>query len=77
MKLTKYLARMATEELIQRLRTEPQRLTTRELIGTPQFHGMRTLSPRQIAKLLRASGGVNHRYVGCGCRWASLWTIRK
>ena len=38
MKLTKHLAQLATLELIQRLRTEPQGLTTRELIGTPWFH---------------------------------------
>ena len=76
MKLTKHLARMATDEVVQHIRNEPRGLTTSDLIGTSWFHGHRTLSRKQVARLLHASGEVEHRYEGCGCRWASRWTMR-
>lgn len=76
MRLTKHDEQVATAELLERLRLSPQELTTTGLIGSPRFHGVRTLSRRQVARLLRASDAVKHRYVGSGCRWASRWTLK-
>jgi hypothetical protein len=76
MRLTNELATVATVELISRLRSEPQGLTTRELVGSPRFHGARTLSHKQIIRLLRASGQVREGIFGGGCRSCLLWKIR-
>jgi len=77
MRLTKHLARMATEELIQQLVNEPLGLTTGEFIGAPRFCGHDTFTTRQIARILRASGEVDHRYEGSGYMRASRWTLRR
>jgi len=52
MGLNRHDARVATKELVSRLRDNPQGLRTIQLIGTPRFPGMRTLSARQVARLL-------------------------
>jgi hypothetical protein len=76
MRLTKQLATIATQELLSCLRSNPQGLFTRELVGSPKFHGHRTLSHYQIIKLLRASGEVTERWVGGGHRWSLLWKVK-
>jgi hypothetical protein len=75
MRLNKELELIATDELIWLLSLSPQGKTTTELMGTPKFHGRGTLSPRQIARLLRASSLVKHQYDGFGCRAASRWIL--
>jgi len=74
MRLNKHTTRIATEELLGLLRQYPQGLTTSQLIGTPRFHGMRTLTARQVARLLRATSVVHHCYDGAGYMAASRWT---
>jgi len=74
MRLTQNDKRIATEELLGILRMNPLGWTTSELVGTPRFHGHRTLTARQVARLLRATGVVHHCYDGAGCRAASRWT---
>lgn len=66
----------ATAELLSILEQTPLGLTTSELSGTPRFHGHRTLSNRQIIRLLRESGKVVESTVGHGMRTASLWRIK-
>ena len=74
MRLSKQDERIATEELLGLLREHPHGLKTSELVGTRRFHGMRTLKARQVARLLRATGVVDHRYDGSGYMAASRWT---
>jgi hypothetical protein len=74
--LTKRDAQIATEELLWLLSLSPRGQTTRELIGTPRFHGHRTLTARQVARLLRASGFIEHCYDGYGCKAPSRWTLK-
>jgi hypothetical protein len=64
MRLTQEQRTEATTELIARLRANPAGLRTSELIGSLRFHGVDTLSPRQIIGLLRASGQVNEELAG-------------
>lgn len=75
MRLSKHDARIATEELLEKLRYFLEGATTNELFGTPGFYGRRTLTGRQIARLLRASGAVDHRYTGSGYWRASRWRL--
>ena len=77
MRLIKHDERVATKELLEKLRILfPEGATTNELFGTPGFYGRRTLTGRQIARLLRASGAVDHQYKGSGYWRASRWTLR-
>jgi hypothetical protein len=76
MRLTKADTFAATQELLARLRAEPAGLRTSELVGSPRFHGMRTLSNTQIIRLLRASGQVVGRMEGGGNRSWLQWRIK-
>jgi hypothetical protein len=75
MRLNKQLARIATNELLSILRRHPEGLRTSQLVGTPWFHGHINLTPRQVARLLRASGVVDHCYEGAGAWAASVWRL--
>lgn len=66
----------AKQDLIELLVENPQGLRTSQLIGTKNFHGCRTLSPRQVHRLLRSMPEVEHSYDGCGCRAPSWWRLR-
>ena len=61
MRLTKDQEKQATIELLDRLVEHPEGLTTTELIGSPGFHGKRTLKPAQLIRLLRKSGCKEYR----------------
>jgi len=76
MRLSKRDAQIATEDLRERLLSFPQGAATSELIGMLRFHGHDSLSPRQVGRLLRASGAVDHRYEGSGYMKTSRWKLR-
>ena len=75
MRLNKHLAQVATVELLEILRKNPAGLRTSQLTWTWKFHGYRTLTARQVTRLLWNSGVVNHRYEGTGYMVASRWTL--
>ena len=76
MRLTKQQEYAATQELLAILTKNPSGRTTSELCGTPRFHGAATLSHRQIARLLRATGRVEESPYGSGCKAPTLWKLR-
>jgi hypothetical protein len=51
-------------------------LSTSELSGTPQFHGARTLSNRQIIRLLRESGKAEMEYGGNQRFSYGIWRLK-
>lgn len=63
----------ATAELLEVLAHNPLGLSTSELCGTQKFHGVRTLSNRQIIRLLRESGAAVEYKGGQGARTFSYW----
>lgn len=77
MRLTKRDKRKAIEELISMLRNHAHGLSTSELRGTPQFHGIRTLTNRQIIRLLRASGASKEILAGQGKRTFYVWKFKQ
>lgn len=66
----------ATNELIGIVAQHPEGVATSDLRGTPQFHGERTLSNRQIIRLLRESGKVREFVGGQGIRTFSFWRLK-
>jgi len=66
---------MATEELLHILAVNGP-TATRDLSGTPMFHGSRTLSNRQICRLLRESGKVQMEYGGQGKFTYCIWRLK-
>ncbi len=56
MRLSKEQEIRASNELLAMLASNRRGLRTSEMCGTPAFHGARTLSLRQVARLLRKSG---------------------
>lgn len=76
MRLNQQQRQQAAEELLQMLARYPQGLSTREMVGTPQFHGETTLSHRQIARVLRETGKVGERVGGYGMRTYTVWRLR-
>jgi hypothetical protein len=77
MRLTKISRRTAEQELLDILRNHPDGLRTSELQarGTPHFHGIRTLSSRQIIAVLRASRLVDEHVGGQGMRTYLYWQM--
>ncbi len=76
MRLDQNIAKHATAELLSILASKPMGAPTRELIGTPRFHGERTLSSRQIHRLLSNCEQVDHDYEGTGYMASSWWKLR-
>ena len=67
--------RKATEELLNILAVNgPTR--TKYLRGTRMFHGGRTLSNRQICRLLRESGKAEMEYGGQGKFTYGIWRLK-
>ena len=75
MRLTKKMEEVATAELLEILRRYPAR-TTSDLSNTPKFHGERTLSNRQIIRLLNVSGKAQSTLSGYGNRTYFVWTLK-
>ena len=67
----------ATDELLEILAKHPEGLRTSELSGTPKFHGGRTLSNRQIIRLLRDSARAKETVGGSGMRTYYVWQLVK
>ena len=76
-RMTKRDEHLATQEMLERLRSFPAGLRTSQLIGTRRFHGERTLTAKQVARLLRASGEADHSYEGAGYMAASWWKLKR
>ncbi len=76
MRLTKKDEARATGELLALIGKHPG-IRTSELSGTPAFHGMRTLTGRQIIRLLRASGRAVQRLEGSGPRTWFTWRLKE
>src|SRR5260370_14315710 len=75
-------AEAAAHELIEILTANPAGMRTSALRGTPKFHGGRTLTNRQIIRLLRASPEfasheLQESVGGQGMYTYSWWTLRK
>ena len=51
-------------------------LSTSELSGTPQFHGARTLSNRQIIRVLRESGKAEMEHGGNPRFSYGIWRLK-
>jgi hypothetical protein len=77
MRLSKKQAVIATQELLSILAQHPDGMRTSQLSGTPKFHGARTLSNRQITRLLSACEEVEHSYDGLGYMAASWWKLKQ
>ena len=75
MRLSKKQAEDATKELLSLIAAARYGRRTSELIGTARFHGARTLSNRQVARLLRATGKTRETVDGHGMRTATRWYI--
>jgi hypothetical protein len=76
-RMTKAQEKQATEELLEILANYPNGVPTSALIGTKKFHGQRTLSSRQIIRLLRASGLVNEALAVFGKYSRIWWTLKR
>jgi hypothetical protein len=77
MRLTKEQEQRATDELIGLLTTAGANgLATREMVGTKSFHGARTLTHKQIARLLRKTGRTSERVGGQGSRTFTIWRLK-
>jgi hypothetical protein len=75
MKLNKVEAQKAVEEIVALLEKRPEGLPTRELIGTPRFHGHRTLNSRQIHRILSGRPDIRRSYEGTGYMASSFWRL--
>ena len=79
MRLTREQEILATYELLAILAKDKQSggngLRTSEMQGTRAFHGMNTLSLRQIARLLRKAGKATAGLCGSGPYTYNQWTL--
>lgn len=76
MRLTKEVALRATDEILRMLKANPYGLPTRDLIGTPRFHGMNTLTSRQIHRLLKQHPNIIQSFEGGGAYASSWWQFK-
>lgn len=67
---------VATKELLEILKAHPDGISTRDLSGTPSFHGKRTLTNRQIIRLLKAGGQAKATWGGLGNRMYYVWKLK-
>lgn len=79
MRLDEHETAKATAELLGLLAGTSRfhNVATKDLIGTPRFHGERTLTTRQVAKLLRASGRVGEATYQYGIYQQTRWWLRE
>jgi hypothetical protein len=68
--------KQAQDELLSILTAHPDGLTTTQLSGTSQFHGVRMLRNRQIIRLLRATRKVQESAIRHGRYTATLWKLK-
>jgi hypothetical protein len=73
MRLTSDRQIIAREELLARLKSTPNGLSTNQLRGTNHFHGEKTLSAKQVVRLLRRTGQAEEYCSGAGVRAFTLW----
>lgn len=73
MRLTKAQEQRATAELVEMLTANPAGLATSDMVGTKSFHGERSLSAKQVARLLRAANTKEY----CGGQGMRTFTILK
>ena len=76
MRLTERQEKEATEELLSMLEQCPAGLSTSDMRGTDRFHGVRTLSNRQISRLLRRTNRTAEQVGGFGIRTYTIWRLR-
>jgi len=75
MRLTKSQEAIATQELLKILARHLEGLSTAQLVGTPKFHGTRTLRNSQIIRLLRKSSAATMTMSGGGKFWQGWWKL--
>jgi len=67
MRLTGKLRNQAIAEMTDRLRAEfPRCLTVKDFIGSPCFHGERTLSANQVRRCLKDIPDVHKTFIPYG-----------
>jgi len=77
MRLNHTLRQYAAEELLAILGSRPEEwVPTRDLVGTPRFHGTKTLRSRQFIGLLRASGMTEDRAYTYGPYTQIVWRTK-
>lgn len=77
MRLNEKLRQEATKELLTILASLPEAwVPTKELIGTPCFHGERTLTSRQVISLLRASDQTREKRESYGRYTQVSWALQ-
>jgi hypothetical protein len=77
MRLNKSQAEYAARELIEILKNFPNGLPSKDLIGTPRFHGYRTLTSRQIHRVLRNHPKVELIQINYGYVIQSRWQLKE
>jgi len=77
MRLNKNQAEYAARELIEILKIFPNGLPTKDLIGTPRFHGYRTLTSRQIHRVLRNHPKIELIQIHYRFVIQSWWQLKK
>lgn len=80
MRLSQKDADTATYELLEILTNSEDGKLTSELVGTKKFHGTRTLTPKQIVKLLRGYptfAFVSEEFEGSGYKAPIRWRMKK
>jgi hypothetical protein len=80
MRLSVIEEKMARDELTGILKAKSglkRWVPTSDLIGTPRFHGTRTLTSAQVHRILKKDPNVVHQYVdSVPPRIVSLWAWR-
>jgi len=74
-KKSKYM--LFPRELIEILKIFPNGLPTKDLIGTPRFHGYRTLTSRQIHRVLRNHPKIELIQIHYRFVIQSWWQLKK
>jgi hypothetical protein len=77
MRLTKQLRQYAIAELTEILKSNPQGFRVVDLVGTRHFHGVRTLSPRQIYSCLKTIPGIRYRYASGDMYAQCFWHVEQ
>jgi len=76
MRLNKQESEKALSEILSILKQFPDGLPTKDLIGTPRFHGMRTLNSRQIHRILKDHPQIECIKINYGYMTQSWWQLK-